>query len=69
MGMPTIEGESPVSEILKVPVCQIPKYYGGTEKLRRNLGGPPPKAKYKVLTDSVRVPRGKGEKNPGRGVK
>ena len=31
------------------------------------LGGPPSKAKYYLLTDSVLVPRGKGEKNPDEG--
>ena len=30
-----------------------------------NLGGPPSKAKYYLVTDSELVPRGKGEKNPG----
>ncbi len=34
-----------------------------------NLEGPPSKAKYSSMTDSEQVPRGKGEKNPGRGVK
>ena len=32
-------------------------------------GGPPPKAKYYLVTDRETVPWGKGEKNPGRGVK
>ena len=32
-------------------------------------GGPPSKAKYYPATDSGQVPRGKGEKHPGRGVK
>jgi hypothetical protein len=32
-----------------------------------NLGGPPPKAKYSLMTDSEPVPRGKGEKNPYKG--
>ena len=32
-----------------------------------NLGGPSSKAKYYSSTDSERVPRGKGEKNPGEG--
>ena len=31
--------------------------------------GPPHKAKYYLVTDSEAVPWGKGEKNPGRGVK
>ena len=34
-----------------------------------NMGGPSPKAKYDLVTDRVPVPRGNGEKNPGRGVK
>ena len=34
-----------------------------------NMGGPSSKAKYYLTTDSEPVPRGKGEKNPGRGVK
>ena len=29
-----------------------------------NLGGPPPKAKYYLTTDSVKVARVKGEKHP-----
>jgi hypothetical protein len=32
-----------------------------------NLGGPPSKSKYYLLTDSVPVPWGKGEKNPDKG--
>ena len=36
---------------------------------RVNLRGPPRKAKYSWMSDSEIVPRGKGEKNPGRGVK
>ena len=32
-----------------------------------NLGGPPSKTKYYLLTDSVQVPWGKGEKNPDKG--
>ena len=38
-------------------------------ELRMNLGGPPSKPKYKLVTDSEQVPRGKGEKNPWRVVK
>ena len=38
-------------------------------KFRVNLRGPPRKAKYSWLSNSEIVPRGKGEKNPGRGVK
>ena len=32
-----------------------------------NPGGPSPKAKYYLVTDSELVPRGKGEKNPSEG--
>ena len=39
----------------------------GHVKSRVNLRGPPRKAKYSWMTDSETVPRGKGEKNPGRG--
>ena len=41
----------------------------GHEKPCLKLGGPPSKAKYELMTDSAEVPRGKGEKNPERGVK
>ncbi len=34
-----------------------------------NLPGPSGKAKYSLATDSEAVPGGKGEKDPGRGVK
>ena len=34
-----------------------------------NLGGPSPKAKYNLATDTEKVARAKDEKNPGRGVK
>ena len=33
------------------------------------LGGPPSNPEYSPVTDSAPVPRGKGEKHPGRGVK
>ena len=36
---------------------------------RMKMWGPPHKAKYYLVTDSETVPWGKGEKNPGRGVK
>ncbi len=38
-------------------------------EFRVNQPGPPGKAKYDYVTDSEIVPRGNGEKNPGRGVK
>ena len=62
----TKEGESPVYEkdLNKVRQSTIEH-----EKFGGNMGGPPPKAKYYHVTDSEQVPWGKGEKNPGRGVK
>ena len=36
----------------------------GLVKSGVNLGGPPPKAKYSLATDSVPVGRLKNEKNP-----
>ena len=39
------------------------------EEFGMNEWGPSHKAKYDLVTDSVQVPWGKGEKNPGRGVK
>jgi len=41
------------------------RYQSSTElvKLRVKLGGPPPKAKYSLATDSEEVRRLKGEKN------
>ena len=41
----------------------------GHEESHVNQRGPPRKAKYYCVTDREKVPRGKGEKNPGRGVK
>ena len=39
----------------------------GHEQSCLNLPGPSGKAKYYSVTDSVQVPRGKGEKNPCEG--
>ena len=63
----TREGESPVVESCTKLSC-IPSSTGQV-KSRVNQRGPPRKAKYYCVTDSETVPRGKGEKNPGRGVK
>ena len=41
----------------------------GQVKSHVNPREPSRKAKYSCVTDSETVPRGKGEKNPGRGVK
>ena len=61
----TKDGESPVGEKKKSSVS-IPSTTGHVESCR-NPGGPSPKAKYSLLTDSGPVPRGKGEKNPNEG--
>ena len=62
----TKEGESPVDEIVRT---QIEKSTARHVEPCRNKGGPSPKAKYYLVTDSEPVPWGKGEKNPGKGVK
>src|SRR5699024_12670372 len=62
-----IGGNSPVVE-----KAFPPKWILSTaehEEFRRNLGEPSLKAKYSLVTDSEPVPRGKGEKHPGRGEK
>ena len=63
----TIVGESPVNEI-KRTLWGILSTTDHVE-LCWNPRGPSRKAKYSLVTDSEQVPRGKGEKNPGRGVK
>ena len=63
----TIVGESPVNEISKTLRGILSR--AGHEKPCLNPRGPSRKAKYSLVTDSEQVPRGKGEKNPGRGVK
>ena len=68
LGRATGEGESPVLEMVKALWRQNLSTVGH-EKSCRKLGGPPSKAKYLAATDSEEVPRGKGEKHPGRGVK
>ena len=58
-----IDGDSPVDET-RVSLEEYPSTAGHV-KSGGNLGGPSSKAKYYSLTDSERVPRGKGEKYPG----
>ena len=67
LGNNTEEGESPVTEILQtlLGILSTARHV----KSCRNPRGPSRKAKYSLVTDSEQVPRGKGEKNPGRGVK
>ena len=49
------EGENPVFEIVQFSLMKHPST-AGHEKSCRNLGGPPPKAKYSLVTDSEPVP-------------
>ena len=62
-----IAGDSPLIEKLTI-MARIPSRARHV-KPGLNPGGPPSKAKYSSVTDSEPVPRGKGEKNPERGVK
>jgi hypothetical protein len=64
----TVEGDSPVGEIMNHSIGIFPSTAEHV-KFRGNLPRPWGKAKYYLMTDSEQVPRGKGEKNPGRGVK
>ena len=61
-------GESPVDEIDRSLWFMDPSTAGHEEPCG-NLCRPRHKAKYDSVTDSEPVPRGKGEKHPGRGVK
>ena len=54
MGRPATQGESPVNEI-ESPLSRILSTAEHV-KLRRNPGGPSPKAKYYLVTDSEPVP-------------
>ena len=53
-GKPAKEGDSPVIESFEAPMS-IPSTTGH-EKSVGNLGGPPSKAKYYLMTDSELVP-------------
>ena len=50
----TVEGKSPVSESGGGLPDGYPKYHGIGRKTCGNPGGPPPKAKYSLATDSER---------------
>ena len=52
---PTIEGESPVRKIYQTSWNSLPSTAGHEEPCG-NLGGPSPKAKYYLVTDSGLVP-------------
>ena len=60
MERPATEGDSPVSE-RKALRDNVPSSAGHV-KPGVNPGGPPPKAKYYLATDSAKVARVKGEK-------
>lgn len=60
-----VEGENPVCESGKTP-RNHPSSVGHV-KPGVNQGGPPPKAKYSLVTDSEEVRRLKNEKNPVEG--
>ena len=60
-----IEGESPVRGKGKRTIRYLSKTRHVEASL--NLGGPSPKAKYSLATDSAPVARAKGGKNPDKG--
>ena len=60
---PTIAGESPVGE-RGSPLWNVLPSSMELVELRVNPGGPSPKAKYYLATDSVIVARAKDEKHP-----
>ena len=60
---PTTAGESPVGERVSSLWDRLPSSMG-LAKPRANPGGPSPKAKYYLATDSVIVTRVKDEKHP-----
>ena len=55
MGVVTIEGDSPVGEMKCTSLVEYPSTTGH-EKSCGNFGGPSPKAKYYLATDSEQVP-------------
>jgi hypothetical protein len=55
LGRATREGESPVYEIIPALLVRHLSTVGH-EKPCGKLGGPPPKAKYVISTDSEEVP-------------
>ena len=61
------QGENPVGKRSRRP-SGIQSTIGHVES-DGNVGGPPSKPKYYLMTDSGAVLCRKGEKNPGRGVK
>ena len=64
---PAAQGDSPVPPNPEAAIRCLSR--AGHVKPCPNPGGPPPKPEHGASTDSEQVPRGKGEKNPERGVK
>ncbi len=63
LGKPAVEGESPVSETGKgASGIQSTTRH---EKPCGKSGGPPPKAKYYLVTDRVKYCEGKVKRTPG----
>ena len=59
----TADGESPVVETRRLPAeIQSTTRH---EKPRGKQGGPPPKAKYSLVTDSEQYREGKVKRTPG----
>ena len=56
-------GDSPVDENARISSGRLPSKAGHVIA-RLNLGGPSPKAKYYLATDSELVARAKSEKHP-----
>ena len=63
LGKPAIGGESPVGEIMG-HASSIRSTAGHVEPCGKE-GGPPPKAKYYPVTDSVQYREGKVKRTPG----
>ena len=63
MGRPTTEGESPVTESRRQRAGILST--AGHEEPRGNMGGPPSKPKYYLMTDSGKYREGKVKSTPG----
>ena len=63
MGKHTIEGDSPVCE-KRFELVSI-QSTAGHVKPGGNVGGPPSKPKYSLVTDSVQYCEGKVKRTPG----
>ena len=63
MERPTIEGDSPLPKIFHIP--RSIQSSTGHVKPGVKQGGPPPKAKYYLLTDREQYREGKVKRTPG----